>query len=245
MEVIALKLKIDMHTHTVASGHAFSTIEEVAAQAAKKGLRMIATTDHGPAMEGAPIAMFFAALLMLPRKIDGVRLLRGVEANIIDFDGNVDLPADILKRLDFVMAGFHEVVLPPSDDVARNTRAMIGALSNPYVDAISHPGNAHYPIDIPAIARAAKERGKLLEINNNSAVVRPGSEDNCRRIASACRDLNIPVICGSDAHVSFNVGIFSNAIRILKSVEFPDGLVLNTSVRKMTSFLDGIRKREP
>jgi putative hydrolase len=234
-----------MHTHTIASGHAFSTIQEVAAAAAKKGLRMIATTDHGPAMEGAPIPMFFAALSMLPGKIDGVRILRGVEANIIDYSGNLDLPQDILKRLDFVMAGFHEVVLSPSGDVAQNTEAMINALSNPYLDAISHPGNIHYPVDIPAVAKAAKKHGKLLEINNNSAVVRSGSEDNCRRIAAACRALEIPVICGSDAHVSFGVGNFSNAVKILKSVNFPKELVLNTSVRKMIKFLEGIRKREP
>ncbi|MDR1516008.1 MAG: phosphatase [Synergistaceae bacterium] len=238
-----MKLIIDMHTHTIASGHAFSTIEEMAAAAAAKGLRMIATTDHGPAMEGAPIAMFFSALLMLPKEISGVRVLRGVEANIVDYDGSLDLPQDVLKRLDFVLAGFHEVVLRPSKDRAQNTRAMINVLENPYVDAISHPGNSNYPVDIPAVARAARERGKLLEINNNSAVVRPGSEDNCRRIAEACRELKIPVICGSDAHTSFNVGAFSNTQKILKSVNFPKELVLNTSVRKMTKFLNGIRKR--
>ncbi|MDR1020473.1 MAG: phosphatase [Synergistaceae bacterium] len=239
----ALKLVIDTHTHTIASGHAFSTIQEMAAAAAAKGLRMIATTDHGPAMEGAPIAMFFSALLMLPDVISGVRVLRGVEANITDYDGGLDLPPRILRLLDFVIAGFHEVVLPPSNDMAKNTDALIKVIANPYVDAISHPGNPGYPIDIPAVTRAAGEHGKLLEINNNSAVVRIGSEENCRRIAAACRDLEIPVVCGSDAHTSFNVGSFTHSINILKGVNFPEKLVLNTSVRKMAKFLEDKRKR--
>jgi putative hydrolase len=238
-----LNLIIDMHTHTIASGHAFSTIQEMAAAAAGKGLRMIATTDHGPAMEGAPVTMFFGALLMLPDVISGVRVLRGVEANILDYGGSLDLPPYVLKRLDFVLAGFHEVVFPPSDDTARNTDALIRVIANPYVDAISHPGNANYPVDIPAVARAAREYGKLLEINNNSAVVRPGSEENCRRITAACHELEIPVVCGSDAHTSFDVGSFTHSINILEGVNFPEKLVLNTSVRKMKQFLEGKRKR--
>ena len=241
--MIALKLVIDTHTHTIASGHAFSTIQEIASAAACKGLRMIATTDHGPAMEGAPVAMFFSALNLLPGVIGGVRVLRGVEANIIDYEGRLDLPQGILKRLDFVMAGFHEVVLPPSGDMGKNTEALIRVIANPCVDAISHPGNPGYPIDIPAVARAASEYGKLLEINNNSVMVRPGSEEICRRIAASCRDLRITVVCGSDAHVSFGVGSFDHSISILKSVGFPEKLVLNTSVSKMAKFLNDKRKR--
>jgi putative hydrolase len=215
----------------------------MAEAASKKGLEMIAITDHGPSMEGAPIPMYFSALGMLPDRISGVRILCGVEANITDYDGNLDLPPETLEKLDFVIAGFHELVLPPCGDVEKNTGAMIKVLANPHVDAISHPGNPHYQVDIPAVVNAAKRYGKLLEINNNSSVVRRGSLDNCRKIASACREMKIPVICGSDAHCPSDAGSFSNSLEILKSAGFPKELVLNTSVRKLTKFLDKIRKR--
>jgi putative hydrolase len=238
-----LKLTVDTHMHTIASGHAFNTTLEMAAAAAERGLEMIAITEHGPAMEGAPILMYFSALYLLPEKISGVRVLRGVEANIMDYDGNIDMPARSLELLDFVMAGFHDIVLPPCGDVAANTRAMVGAMANPLIDAISHPGNPVFQIDIEAVTAAAKEYGKLLEINDNSINVRAGSQENCRGIAAACRDLGIPVVCGSDAHFSLDVGVFSNVMKILESVDFPEDLVLNTSPQKLTRRLESIRKR--
>jgi putative hydrolase len=143
------------------------------------------------------------------------------------------------------MAGFHEIALSPCGDVARNTEAMIKAISNPLIDAIAHPGNPVYQVDMPAVVNAAREYGKLLEINNNSAAVRPGSIKNCQQIAFMCKGMGIPVICGSDAHVSFDVGSFSSVIEILKSVDFPKELVLNTSPSKTLKFLEGIRKRNP
>ncbi|MDR1943647.1 MAG: phosphatase, partial [Synergistaceae bacterium] len=225
------------------SGHAFSTVQELAAAAAEKGLEMIAVTDHGPAREGAPILMYFSAMMMLPETISGVKILRGVEANIIDYDGNLDLPESSLSRLDFVMAGFHDVVLPPCGDIGINTRAMQNAIANPFVDAISHPGNPVFQIDIPTVVNTAREHGKLLEINDNSISVRAGSQENCRQIAEACKEAQHPVTCGSDAHVSFHVGAFSNCIRILESINFPEELVLNTSAAKLTEFLGRIRKR--
>jgi putative hydrolase len=238
-----LKLTVDTHTHTIASGHAFSTVQELADAAAKKNLKMIAITDHGPAMRGAPILLYFSSLFSLPDAISGVKILRGVEANIIDYDGNIDMPDSSLEPLDFVMAGFHDVVLRPCGDVASNTRALLQVIANPLVDAISHPGNPVFQIDAQEVAAFAKKHGKLLEINNNSANVRAGSMENCVEIAALCRDMDIPVVCGSDAHISFDVGSFSNVLDILKRVNFPKELVLNTSPRKLTEYLNRIRKR--
>jgi putative hydrolase len=216
----------------------------MASAAHEKELDLIAITEHGPALQGAPAPVYFFAMFLLPDVISGVKILRGVEANIVDFDGNIDMPDNSLKHLDFVMAGFHDVVLQPCGDVETNTNAMIKVISNPYVDAISHPGNPVFQIDIPRVIKAADDHGKLLEINNNSINVRAGSVENCTKIAAMCRDMNMPVVCGSDAHISFEVGNFSHALKMLKSVDFPEELILNTSVQKLTKFLNGIRKRK-
>src|SRR5262245_59642052 len=103
-----MRIIADMHTHTVASGHAYSTVNELALAAARKGLQAIALTDHGPAIPGGPHLYHFGAMRFIPAVIEGVRILTGIEANILDTAGGLDLDDSYLQRLDFVMAGLHE-----------------------------------------------------------------------------------------------------------------------------------------
>jgi len=238
-----MKLVVDVHIHTISSGHAYSTIQETAAAARHKGLEMIAFTEHGPALTGAPLPIYFANMSVLPDFISGVKILRGAEVNVIDHKGKVDLEDRVLRKLDFVIAGLHDIVLP-TGNVTANTDAMIGAMANPLVDAISHPGNPHFPIDIPEVVKAAKEYAKLLEFNNSSSIVRPGSYGNCYKIAELCAEAEIPVICGSDCHISFDVGNFDSVLDILKQARFPEKLVLNTSVEALLTHLNKLRTRE-
>jgi putative hydrolase len=101
-----MKIKADLHTHTLSSGHAYSTIDEMAKGAQKRGLNLIAITDHGPAMPGASHEFHFGNMRILPDILYGVRILTGVEANIFN-DGSLDLPDNRLENLDFVAAGIH------------------------------------------------------------------------------------------------------------------------------------------
>ena len=115
-----MALVADLHCHTTASGHAYSTVTEIAAQAAALGLRAVAITDHGPALPGSADMRHFANLNLLPTHILGVRILRGVEANIINVEGGLDLPDSLLEKLDVVIAGFHDIqVTTPQLDSAR------------------------------------------------------------------------------------------------------------------------------
>lgn len=143
-----MRFEADLHIHTIASGHAFSTVKEVAEAAAVRGLKLVGITDHGLNMPGGPHEYYFCQLLGLPGVIAGVEILRGVEANIIDAVGNLDLPERLLSKLDLVLAGFHESCGYDSGSVEANTRAMIGAIRNPYVHIICHPGNPAFPVDI-------------------------------------------------------------------------------------------------
>ena len=142
-----LKLLLDTHCHTISSGHAYSTIKEIAEEAADMGLKLIAMTDHGPDMQGGPDLFHFGNMRVIPEYIKGVRVLKGVEANIMDFEGRLDVPEKYLKKLDIVIASLHEACID-SGTVEENTRALIGAMSNPFVDIIAHPGNPYYPVDI-------------------------------------------------------------------------------------------------
>ena len=143
-----MNFEADLHVHTIASGHAFSTVKEVAEAAAGRDLKMVGITDHGVKMPGGPHEYYFWQLLGLPRFIAGVEILRGVEANILDASGSLDLPERLLAELDLVLAGFHEGCGYEPGSVEENTRAMIGAIHNPFVNIICHPGNPVFPVDI-------------------------------------------------------------------------------------------------
>lgn len=233
-----MELVLDTHTHTISSGHAYSTITENAKEAYKKGLQLICMTDHGPKMPGGAHLYHFGNLKVIPDKIEGVEILKGVEANIMDVDGTLDIPESILKKLDIVIASLHDACFEPSDDIERNTKAIINALRNPYVDIIGHPGNPIYPINIEKVVNAAKEYGKFIEINNSSFITsRVGSEDNCSLIARKAKEIGAKISVGSDAHISFDVGNFDEAIRIIKEANIEEDMILNTDVKKIKEYI--------
>lgn len=126
-----MDIVVDSHTHTIASGHAYSTILENALAAKNKGLKLLCTTDHAPEMPGAPHYWHFNNQRILPRFLHEVGILRGVEANTLNVKGEIDLPPSSDQHLDWVIASFHEPVFRPATE-AEHTAALliIGVLHN-------------------------------------------------------------------------------------------------------------------
>ena len=102
-----MKPLIDAHTHTVASGHAYSSLQEMAKAAAEKGLQVLGITEHGPSVPGTCPLLYFKNMFVVHRQMYGVRLLMGCEVNILDTDGSIDMPDDFIGYLDIVIAGIH------------------------------------------------------------------------------------------------------------------------------------------
>jgi putative hydrolase len=230
-----MKIQIDTHTHSTASGHAYSTIDDLARGARRRRLKGFVLTDHGPALPGGPHHYHFSNLRILPDTIGGVLFFRGVEANIINIEGDIDLTPVYLRKLDFVMAGLHEVCFDPLDREG-NTRLLVTALANPFVDGLSHPGNPRFPINIEEVVKAAAQHGKTLEINNSSFKVRPGSEENCLAAARLCKKHGALMSCGSDAHYWEDVGNFTKALALLEEAEVPPELIVNSSLERFREF---------
>jgi putative hydrolase len=234
MEIIA-----DMHTHSIASGHAYSTINELAAAARARGLKALAITDHGPTLPGGPHLYHFGAMRFIPEWIAGVRILRGVEANIIATDGSIDMPDSYLAKLDFVMAGLHEFCGFDDQGIDRNTEAVLHAMAHPRIKAISHAGNPSFPVHLEELARVAAETGTALEINNSSfSISRKGSRRNCERLAEIIAVSGAPVMVGSDAHIAQGVGEFGEAISVLEAAGIPSERVINASYPRLMEFLN-------
>lgn len=239
-----MKFVADLHVHTVASGHAYSTVLEIARVASDKGLAMIALTDHGPAMPGAPHSYHFSNQVAMPDTIYGVRVLKGIEANVVDRQGTLDLDEPRLAKLDIVLAGLH-TLCAPYGSVEENTAMMIQAIQNPWVDVIVHPGNPEYPVDEAAVVRAAAEHGVALEINNSSLTVsRHGSWPHCDHIAGLAKTHGCKILVGSDSHFALTVGDFGAAAELLLRNDIPPEQVLNTSTERILAHLERRKNRK-
>lgn len=231
-----MELLIDTHTHTIVSGHAFSTIYENIQFAKKRRLQGITMTEHGPKIEGAQPVFIMWGIDIMPREYDGIRIYRGTEADIDGYDGSIDIYGKYLKVPEFVIASLHEIVLEPGTK-AQNTSAVLGALNNPYVDIIGHPGNPEFETDLEAVVNEAAKLNKLLEINNHSFEFRHGSEPNCRKIIKMCKQKGVRICVGSDAHVCFHVGSFDVAKAILEEENFPEELIVSRNKDSFEAYL--------
>ncbi len=231
-----MKIIADTHTHTISSGHAYSTIQENAREAFANGIQIINMSDHGPAMSGAPFRYHFGNLEIIPDTLYGVRVLKGVELNIINYNGDIDLDDYYLEKMDLVLASYHDICIKPAT-IEEHTNAVIQILSNPYIDVFAHPGNPQFQIDIEKVVKAARDNNKLIEINNQSALVRKGSEKNCLQIAHMCKKHGVRITTGSDAHISFGIGKFDFVTKLLEEADMPEELVITTSIEKMDEYL--------
>ena len=162
-----MKIELDVHTHTLASGHAFSTLQEMAQAAANKGLKLLGITDHAPSIPGSSDPIYFRNLYVVPRKMYGIELMLGAEINILSFEGDLDLDEHYLQMLDLRIAGIHSLCYRHGTR-EENTEGLIRVISNPYIHIISHPGDGTAQLLFEPIVRAAKEHHTLLEINNSS-----------------------------------------------------------------------------
>lgn len=238
-----MKIEVDTHTHTTASGHAYGTLKENAQAAAERGLSGFVVTDHGPQIPGAcPVFMISGVLKTVPDEIEGVRMIRGTEANIMDDKGTLDIDEHYLSYTQFAIASMHTLCYPPGTK-EQNTNAVLGAIRNPYIDVIGHPGNPKYPIDAEALVLECKRLGKPIEINNHSFAGRSGSEPNCRSIIRLCKEHGVPVVVSSDAHCTYTVGQFDTALAVLEDEDFPEELVLNASMDRFLGYLDRRQQR--
>lgn len=231
-----MEILVDLHNHTAASDHAYSSIEEIAKEAERKGIKYVGITDHGPEMPGEPNLSHIENMSVIPSRIHGVEILKGVEANILDQDGNLDVPEPYIKDLDIVLAGLHDVT-QESWDKEGNTKALLKAMENEDVDVIVHPGNPAFPINKKAFVLGAKKSKTLVEINNSSFLTsRTGSNKYCKKIALLCKEYRVPVVINSDSHISFNVGRTGQAIELLESIDMPEELIVNRSVESFENY---------
>lgn len=234
-----MKDLLDVHMHTIASVHAYSTLREMITAGREKGLKLVGIADHAPSMPGAFHEFYFCNFKVIRPEAYGIDVVMGAELNILDYCGSVDLKEHLLSRLDYAIASLHDPCIRPGTR-EQNTAALIGAMRHPKVRIIGHPDNPLYPVDFDALAEAAGRNHVLLECNNSSYTPggsRTGSHELAGELLSACRRHHAMVIMGSDAHIDLDVGNHRYAQEILAQNEFPEELVINGDPERFRAWI--------
>ena len=231
--------RLDVHTHTIVSGHAFSTLHEMVHQAAHIGLDILGITEHAPSIPGTCDPLYFRNLHVVPRQIEGVNLMLGAELHILDTEGHLDLDENYYKLLDLRIAGIH-ILCWKGGTREENTHGMIQAIRNPWTQIISHPGDGTAELDFAPIVQAAGETRTLLEINNSSLIPSRGklqARSNNVEILRLCRQQGIPVILGSDAHITYSIADYRYLWELIEETRFPDELILNDKLDEFLQYI--------
>lgn len=234
-----MKIELDVHTHTLASGHAYGTITEMAQAAADKGLKLLGITEHASGIPGTCDDIYFMNLKVVPRQIAGIEVMLGVEVNILDYNGNLSMDEKLMNGLDLRIAGIHEFCYH-FGTARENTNAIVNAIKNPYIDIISHPDDGNCQLIYEEVVEAAKKYHTLLEVNNNalrSIGSRKNVTENAITYLNLCKEYEVPVILSSDAHYMTDIANLDHVTPVIEQVDFPDELIMNYSVDRFKSFI--------
>jgi len=184
----------DLHTHTTWSSDWKNTLEEMVAAAAARGYEYYAITDHSHYLREGRLAAQLEEIERVREKFPKLHILAGVEANIRG-NGEVDVPAADLARLDWVVASVHQA------PHTRPTERVLEAMENPYVDCIGHLTGRRIgkrgprDVDVERVVEKALETGCVLELNGQ-----PDRLDLRDVHARAAKEAGLKLVVSSDAH---------------------------------------------
>lgn len=270
-----LRSLCDVHTHTLFSRHAYSTVRENVLAARDAGLELLGCTDHlsdmlfeGACLDGASLRdyQFFLNTEIWPRTWEGVRLLHGAEADIRTPDGRLfgqDVPVApditdpgapaastlydrVASSCDYVIASVHYRGFLAGTGASEGTEMYLGAMGQPKVLVLGHLGRSGVDFDVDEVVGEAARRHLLVEINAHSFGGRRRDVwGRCRTIAEACAEAGCQVVVSSDAHICTDVGAVAPALGLLEEIGFPEELVATRSAEAFLAAMSAAGLKTP
>ena len=236
------EIRGDLQMHTDASDGQ-TPIGPMADAARALGYAYIAITDHSKRMamsglDGAALRAQWKAIDKWNAGSSGVHVLKSVEMDILE-NGRLDLENDVLAEADYVVATIHYGLKQTERQI---TDRLLGAIANPFVDAIGHPtgrivnGRGPYQLDFDVVARAAAAGGCFLEINGSERVDLPDT------LAAAAKAHGVRFVLSTDAHDPRQLVNMKFAVAVARRAGLEAADVVNT--RPLPEFLKTLRRTQ-
>jgi putative hydrolase len=236
-------LKVDLHLHTIASGHAHNTILEYINRARELRMKIIGISDHGPGNDDTLVnELYFRVISRLPKFVKGLRILKGIEANIIDSKGSLDISDNTIEnKLDYVMANLHYGSAYKDSGKVKNTKALINAIGSGKIDIITHPfWMGHFEIDIEKVSKEACEHNVLLEVDTHyigKHQLEPYMIENLTKMIEVAKKYKKKVIVGSDAHNIWELADDTPLKKIKNKIGLTDKMIINNYPKELLKLL--------
>jgi putative hydrolase len=232
-------LTVDLHVHSLASSCGLHTILELLCHGKTIGLKAMAITDHGLGVGNGRLTSVFFERFKCP--YEDLILYKGMELNVLDDKGNVDIIWQYVPFIDILLLGVHPN-LPPHGSRDQYTSMLCAAIEkNQFVDIISHPNDPAYPLDYLRIATVAHKHGMALELNNSKVLYRRSSVEDALELIAACKQAGCPMAVNSDTHALHELGGDEAVSPLLKKARFPMESIINGDFDAASAFIEGRR----
>ena len=243
-------IRNDLHVHSIRSLCGFHTILEITEIAAKKGMRSVNICDHGKA-SGKKIKFdVFNNKDRFPRTIQShqgntITILTGIEVNILDIEGNSDLPQEQACNFDLISAGFHSMAkdLASGKSLQSNTQALRNYLNRFPLDILTHPCIATFPLDIDIVVSLAVKYGFALEVNNTKLRLNKTDVGKLKDMIDLAIEKGAALTENSDGHTIDEIGENEQIEKLLKSMGLNgNDVFFNRNDKLLYEFLEERKK---
>jgi len=235
-------LKIDLHIHTIYSGHAYGTFYDILKEAKSKKMDMIAVTDHGPSLVGSANIIHFKMGYRAPKDYEGMKILWGCEANIISKDGTIDLDEKTIEKLDILLVGLHNETPYKDLGINGNTESIINCFKRYPIHIFTHPTTIYYKYDTDKVFQAACDNDILLELNLSSLMkLEQGHHrenlDYLKKMIEIVKKNKKKIIINSDAHFLSEIGEDAILKKYWNELKLNDDLIINNHPEELMQFI--------
>ncbi|MDE6188680.1 MAG: PHP domain-containing protein [Clostridia bacterium] len=245
-----IKITADYHSHTTYS-HGKGSVADNARVASQKGLDYLAITDHAVrhpfiGVKRKEFPTIRADIDVVQKSFPELKLLFGLEANILGQAGDLDVSEEDIEKLDILLAGYHLTSFPykvkdfftitcsalkryvfksTKAEIARNTKMYVNAIKNNKIDIVTHPG-FRLDIDYFELGKVCADYGTYVELSSRH---RTPDERNIEGLLKS----DCLFVLNSDAHKSENVGECGFALELAEKFAIPEDRIANANHKSL------------
>jgi putative hydrolase len=234
-------IQFDLHVHSIFSLCGIHTVLELLERAKELGMKGFAVTDHGSVLGGRLNNPFFERF---KSPCPDVKILKGVECNILDNTGKIDAPRSFMEFIDVVLLGLHPNTALKQTEKAYTDMLVAAMRKNPCIDIITHPNDPHYPVDFKRLAVEVKIHGIAIELNNSKILYARTEVQTAVDLIETCRDVGCFMAVNSDTHAIHELGDDASVRPLLKAANFPEELIVNRDEESALRFIADRRRNK-